>query len=189
MTRLATIAIALLFSAAACRPGCAQSATQVASSDPQLEAPASCGPISQSFQVTLKKSHAPAPTAVPRKAVVYFIQDDRFDSSHHPYPIVKWAVDGSWIGATRHKAYFRATLDPGDYHLCAAWQVPPQISQKLIFGVANLHAAPGRIYYFRAENLYSPHLAFAKLSLTPVPSGEGAVIYSQSGTSVFTPQN
>ncbi len=188
MNRIATTAVALLFAASTLAQSGSSNAPPAATpaSPSQFEVPSSCGPISESFQVVLAKSKAPAPAAVPGKAIVYFVQDDRFNSSHHTYPIVKWAVDGSWIGATRHKAYFRATLDPGDYHLCAAWQVPPTISQKLIFGVTVLHAKASRIYYFRAENLYSSHLAFATLNLTPIPSGEGAAIYSQSGTSVYT---
>jgi hypothetical protein len=191
MNRVATTAIALLFAVSTlAQSGSTSAPPAAAPASPSADlAPASCGPVAQSFNVALAKSKAPAPAAIPGKAVVYFIQDDRFNSAHHPYPIVKWAVDGSWIGATRHKAYFRATLDPGDYHLCASWQVPPSVSQKLIFGVAILHAKASRIYYFRAENLYSPQLAFATLNLTPIPSGEGAAIYAQSGTSVFTPKN
>lgn len=194
MNRVTTFLIALLFAASASTSDAqnapaAPAATSATTSLSGDLAPASCGPASESFHVVIDKTRQPNPTPVPTKAVVYFVQDDRFASSHRSYPIVKWAVDGSWLGATRHKALFHAALDPGDYRLCAAWQTSPKISKALIYGTAHLHAEAGRIYYFRAQNLYSPHSAMAVLSLLPVSAEEGVTLYSQSGASVFTPKN
>jgi hypothetical protein len=144
-----------------------------------------CGPGDDKFDVKTDNTPQPDPTPEPGKAIIYFVQDDRFFSSR-PRPTVVWGVDGSWIGATRTRTYFHITVDPGEHHLCARWQTAVIASASIETAVAHFVAEPGRIYYFRAQNLYWRNFSEAAVTLEPVDSDEGALLASQSGYSVAT---
>src|SRR5215469_3489561 len=84
------------------------------------QSPPGCGPEKQKIDVTTTKNYA-ALQVDPGKALIYIIQDDsQFDS--RPRPTTRIGVDGAWAGATQGNSFFRATLDPGEHHLCASWQ-------------------------------------------------------------------
>ncbi len=179
------IALAMLFGA--CRSASAQNAAApAATSDRAAANPASqgCGPAAESFTVTKGPKAQADLRPEAGKALIYFVQDDRFFSKH-PAPTIKWGVDGAWVGATQHRLYFRMTIEPGEHRLCAEWQVPDKISRSTIFGAATLHAKVGESYYYRAESLYRGPLSIATLSLLPVGRDEGALLDLQKGYSDF----
>jgi hypothetical protein len=144
-----------------------------------------CGPGDEKFDVKTDNTPQPDPAPEPGKAIIYFVQDDRFFSSR-PRPTVMWGVDGSWIGATRTRTYFHITVDPGEHHLCARWQTAVIISADRQTAVAHFTAEPGGIYYFRAQNLYWRNFSEAAVTLDPIDSDEGALLASQSGLSIAT---
>lgn len=143
-----------------------------------------CGPAAESFTVTKGPKAQADLRPEAGKALIYFVQDDRFFSKHPP-PTIKWGLDGAWVGATQHRLYFRMTLEPGEHRLCAEWQVPDKISKSTIFGAATLHAKAGETYYYRAESVHRGPLNVATLSLLPVTRDEGALLDLQKGYSDF----
>jgi Protein of unknown function (DUF2846) len=147
-----------------------------------------CGLVSEKFDVKTVETPQPDPAPEPGKALVYFVQDDRFFIAH-PRPTVKWGVDGKWVGATRTRTYFYVFVDPGEHHLCSAWQGGAAIAQDSQLAVAHFTAEAGRTYYFRAQNLFWREMAEAAITLDPVDSDEGALLASRSGYSVATPKN
>jgi len=167
----------------------AQSPAQATSSVPQVNPyMPGCGPGNENFDLKTEPNISqPDPVPTPGKALVYFVQDDRYFLSR-PRPTVKWGVDGSWIGATRSLTYFHIEVDPGEHHLCAQWQSAVILSESKQTAVAHFVAEPGRVYYFRAQNLYWRDRDFSTASVTlePVDSDEGALLASQSGYSVAT---
>jgi hypothetical protein len=144
-----------------------------------------CGPGDEKFELKTDNTPAPDPTPEPGKALVYFVQDDRYFTSH-PRPTVMWGVDGAWVGATRTRTYFHITVDPGEHHLCARWQTAVVLSQPKATAVAHFTAEPGRIYYFRAQDVVWRDVTTASINLEPVDSDEGALLASQSGLSIAT---
>ena len=167
-----------------------QPSAATSSADP---APHSCGPATENFVVTIDKVPSPAetdPRPTPGKALAYLVQDDRyFDKNKKYQPIVKWGVDGDWVGATRHRAYLAIPLDPGEHYVCAQWQVPPTISVRATNGTLKFTAIAGRTYYFRAVDVYQPHnIHSALVILDPTTGDEGALLAKQSGRANWTPQ-
>jgi hypothetical protein len=155
--------------------------------------PRSCGPTTENFVVSLDKVPSPAeadPRPTPGKALAYLVQDDRYFDKNKKYrPIVKWGVDGDWVGATRHRAYLAIPLDPGEHRICAEWQVPPTISVRATSGTLKFTAVAGRTYYFRAIDLYQPHnLHVARVILDPTTGDDGSLLAKQSGRANWTPQ-
>ena len=130
----------------------AESPAQATSSVPQVNLyMPGCGPGNENFDLKTEPNISqPDPAPTPGKALVYFVQDDRYFLSR-PRPTVKWGVDGSWIGATRSLTYFHIAVDPGEHHLCAQWQSAVILSESKQTAVAHFVAEPGRVYYFRAS--------------------------------------
>jgi hypothetical protein len=155
--------------------------------------PRSCGPSAENFVVTVEKVPPPSVAdaqSTPGQALAYLIQDDSYFDKNKKYrPIVKWGVDGGWVGATRHRAYLAIPLAPGEHHICAEWQVPPTIAVRATTGTLTFTAVAGRTYYFRSINLYQPHnIHQASVLLDPTTGDEGALLAKQSGRANWTPQ-
>jgi len=84
-----------------------------------------CGDKKIKWDVTTDRSKHPIATAEPGKALVYFLQDDtNFRAT--PRPTTRFGLNGSWVGATQANAYFYVSVDPGEQHLCARWQLGAQ---------------------------------------------------------------
>jgi hypothetical protein len=168
----------------------AQAGPAPPSDDP---APRACGPSTEKFVVTIDKVPSPAeadPRPAPGKALAYLVQDDAyFDKSKKYRPIVKWGVDGDWVGATRHRAYLAIQLDPGEHRVCAEWQVPPAIVTRATNGTLKFTAVAGRTYYFRAIDVYQPNnVHVARVILDPTAADSGALLAKQFGRANWAPQ-
>jgi Protein of unknown function (DUF2846) len=61
------------------------------------------------------------------------------------------AIDGAWVGATHSDSYFYFAVDPGEHHLCAAWQAGA-LDDEVRIAAAHFDAEAGQVYYFRARN-------------------------------------
>jgi hypothetical protein len=190
--KLALVISILFFSTCACASAQTQTATDAPAPAPAAQMtppPAGCGPADETFDVTINKKEPPntAPVPNPAKALVYFVQDDQFFTSH-PHPVVKWGVDGAWVGATQTKSYFHLWLEPGVHHLCSEWQSKVTLTQAPKIAVAHFTAQAGKIYYFRAQNVYWKQTAEAAMTLDPTSSDEGALLATRAGYSIFTPR-
>jgi uncharacterized protein DUF2846 len=143
-----------------------------------------CGPVNVKFDMSTSKDQRPAPAAEPGKAVVFFLQDDlKFDSL--PRPTTRFAIDGTWVGATHANSYFYVYVDPGEHHLCANWQsihVPGYIGAKRSTAAAQFTAETGKTYYFRARDIArvdhpgGPVVSEPEVLLEPVDGDEAQVL-------------
>ncbi|MFY9531897.1 MAG: hypothetical protein WAR24_23585 [Candidatus Acidiferrales bacterium] len=99
---------------------------------------------------------------------------------------IKVGLDGAWVGANHGKSYFFFPVDPGDHHLCTAWQsVLKTLSQ--LGSAASLAAEAGMVYYFRTRvDEINEHRPAVKLE--PVDSAEGQLLVASSSLSSSHPK-
>ena len=135
-----------------------------------------CGPYNLQFNVktTENKNALPAPDS--GKALIVLLQDDaRFQTI--PRPTTRFGIDGTWVGATHSNSYFYVLVDPGEHHLCANWQ-----SKAVLIGPSRSTAAmqfvaeAGKIYTFRARDLYYKDRPPAELKLEAVDNDEAQIL-------------
>jgi len=110
-------------------------------------AAAGCGPDQVNFDVKSDKKHHPAPKPEPGKALVYVFQDVKEgDALNFGSPTTKVGLDGAWVGANHGNSYFFFSSDPGNHHVCAAWQSSLPEYAKLA-SAADLAVEVGKSYY------------------------------------------
>lgn len=135
-----------------------------------------CGPSDVQFDVKTAHAQHSLPPPDSGKALVVFLQDDaRFESI--PRPTTRFGIDGAWVGATHSNSYFYLSVDPGEHHLCANWQ-----SKAVLIGPSRSTAAmqfvaeAGRIYSFRARDLYYKDRPPAEVKLEAVDNDEAQLL-------------
>lgn len=146
-------------------------------------AEAACGPTGIQFEVSADKSQHPAPKPEPGKALVYIVEDERRDlrpclgKCGH---ITKFGMDGKWLGANQGSSYFFVFVEPGEHHLCAAWEkggTRPQDRTSLL----SFTAESGGTYYFRVRTTaMAPPTYFYSIDLEPVNTDEGQLLVAAS---------
>lgn len=112
--------------------------------------PDACGSDSVKFDVKLQKNPpAPAGPADGKAQIVFIeISDSKkqfacrasFTSCD---TLARFGVDGKWVGATKGKAFFTVSIDPGVHHLCGV------VGNKI--GMEALTAEAGKVYYYQAN--------------------------------------
>ena len=118
-----------------------------AADNPQLaNATAACGPKDAKFSVSKAPGQPTMPQAEPGKAIVYVIEDPKWNG--FVPPTTRVGLDGAWVGANRGKTYIVFSVSAGEHHLCTDW---PRVLGKRSVAVAKLDAEQGKIYYFRAR--------------------------------------
>ncbi|HEV2615743.1 MAG TPA: DUF2846 domain-containing protein [Candidatus Acidoferrales bacterium] len=115
-----------------------------------------CGPANVNFDIRTTKQAPASPAAQSGKALVYFLQDDlKYNTA--PRPTTRFAVDGTWVGATHANSYFYVFVDPGEHHVCANWQSARTglswIGPKRSTAATHFTADAGQTYYFRARDI------------------------------------
>jgi hypothetical protein len=135
-----------------------------------------CGPYNVQFNVKTTENKNALPTPDSGKALIVFLQDDaRFQSV--PRPTTRFGIDGTWVGATHSNSYFYVPVDPGEHHLCANWQ-----SKAVLIGPSRSTAAmqfvaeAGKIYSFRARDLYYKDRPPAELKFEAVDNDEAQIL-------------
>jgi hypothetical protein len=141
---------------------------------------AGCGLPDVSFNVKTKAQH-PVGQPEPGKALIYFFQDDSLFGDI-PRPTSRYAIDGSWVGATHSDSYYFLSIAPGEHHLCTEWQDADNHQ------AAALHftAQAGNSYYFRVENI-SSRLQWSS-RLEPIDSDEGQLLIRRFSLSISHPK-
>ncbi len=118
--------------------------------DKPLALPSACGPKHVSFDVKLADAPQSVTQPDPVKATVFFIEDNGPMGNHQQYTI-KIGLDGAWVGAYQHNAYFAVSVEPGEHHICA------KVQSRFLAGhnLALLHfeAVAGKVYFFRTQFL------------------------------------
>jgi hypothetical protein len=139
-------------------------------------AAAGCGKDEVQFAVKTDKKQHPQPQPEPGKAMVYVIQNDGVAFCIGGCVTVRIGVDGAWAGANQGKSYLYFPVDPGDHHLCAAYQGRSQWN-----GAVSFNAEAGRSYYFFIR-------AFNGVWLGPVDPAEGPLLVQAAPLSTSKPK-
>jgi hypothetical protein len=105
--------------------------------------PKSCGADSAQYKVSTEKVHT-LPAADANKAQVVFIETLK---DNPPSVVVRYAMDGSWVGANHGNSYFALSVAPGTYHLCSTRQTGIK-ADKEFAGSAVVNLEAGKTYYF-----------------------------------------
>jgi hypothetical protein len=124
----------------------------------------------------------------PRKATVYFIQDDGPGGNHQHYTI-RIGLDGVWVGAYKHNSYFTVSVGPGEHHVCA--NVQSNSSAGLNLALAHFTAEPGQVYYFRTQflaGLTTQYPVYPYLELDQPDSDQAKYLIASYPPSVSQPK-
>jgi hypothetical protein len=142
--------------------------------------PFGCGIPGVSFDVKTKGNQHPIAQPEPGKSLIYFFQDDSLYVAGIRHTS-RYAIDGTWVGATHANSYFYLSIVPGEHHLCTEWQDAenPQ--------AAALHftGQPSAVYYFRVENASSERASNARFE--PIDSDEGLLLIRRFSLSISHP--
>lgn len=103
--------------------------------------PDACGDDSVKFDVKTEKNQpAPAPPEAGKAQIVFSGSGDA---------VIRYGVDGTWVGANNGNSYFVVSVSPGEHHLCAGWQSVFGNKSKKV-GMATFVAEAGKVYYYEA---------------------------------------
>ena len=85
------------------------------------------------------------------------------------------------MGANKSNSYFFFPVNPGDHHLCMAWQSTLKRYSKQV-ALTNFSAESGKAYYFRARIIEHDEglCAWFTVDLEPVNSDEGQLLVASS---------
>ncbi len=149
-------------------------------------AESACGPGNIRFDVKTEKGQPP--TALPEngKALVYVVEVFEKPRNQLSNPTTKVGLDGTWVGANKNNSYFFFPVEPGDHHLCMAWQsILKGFSKKV--ALTNFSAEASKTYYFRARIIDHDegHGAWFTIDLEPVSNDEGQLLVASSAFSTF----
>ena len=116
--------------------------------------PDSCGDEKVKYEVKTQKQQVATSSPEPGKAQVVFIEREKSPVGIWgivpKYATIRFAVDGSWVGADYGSSYFIRVVDPGIHHLCANWQSAMKRLKRDV-DVTSFTAEAGKTYYFEAE--------------------------------------
>jgi hypothetical protein len=152
-------------------------------------AESACGPGNVRFDVNAEKDQHPKATAQDGKALVYVVEVFEKPRNQIAKPTTKIGLDGSWVGANKSNSYFFFPVEPGEHHLCMAWQsILKGYSKKV--ALSGLTAEAGKTYYFRARIMEHDQGdgAWFTLDLEPVNGDEGQLLIATSAFSISHPR-
>lgn len=121
-------------------------------------AEAACGPQDAQFEVTPDESRHPTQTPESNKALIYVVQ--------RAAGVMRFGVDGKWLGALKPGTYFFNSLDAGEHHLCVAGRIALWKGLSL----HSLNAKAGESYYFLVRVVAGG--GYEELTLSPVDPDE-----------------
>jgi len=114
----------------------------IAKADPL---PAACGADTTQFKVSHSNTE-PTLTPPAGQALIVLIQKpigEEFASD----PILRLAVDGTWVGAVKGSSYIAIPVSPGSHKLCVGRQSKYD-DEKSNLSTAPLNAQAGSVYYY-----------------------------------------
>ena len=114
----------------------------IAKADPL---PAACGNDTTQYKVSHSKT-SPSLTAPAGQALVVLIQKETGEEFPSD-PIIRFAIDGTWVGAVKGNSYIAIPVSPGSHKLCISRQSSLD-DEKDNIGAAPLNAKAGSVYYF-----------------------------------------
>lgn len=148
-----------------------------------------CGDPSVKFEVKTTQDK-PAAKPAAGKALVYVLQnDENFNST--PKPTSRIGLDGEWVGATHKESYITFEVDPGEHHLCSAWQFSAVLGSGHRAAAAHFTAMAGGAYYFEIKDLFfrGDHgQNVLETALRPMDSDEGQLLVNSYSLSISKPK-
>jgi len=144
-------------------------------------AESACGPRDTRFAVNIENKQHPPAVAQDGKALVYVVEVFERPSNQLARPTTKIGLDGTWVGANKNNSYFFFPVEPGDHHLCMAWQsIHKAYANKI--ALSSFSAEVGKTYYFRARIVEHDEggAAWFTLDLEPVNNDEGHLLIASS---------
>jgi hypothetical protein len=147
--------------------------------------PPSCGDEATVIEVATHKDH-PAPSGLEAgKARVVFVET----ADKNALPVTtRIALDGNWVGANKGNSYFESTVLPGEYHVCADWQLAHRyLKDSPAFDLFTAEA--GKTYYFVVKVAWTANVNAVQvsrydgdmtLSLSAVNGDEGKYLVQNS---------
>jgi hypothetical protein len=140
-----------------------------------------CGPVGESYKVSLDRTHRGLLPLVAGTAQVYFIHDSGipFENLTLGYPVTKYAVDGSWVGAGHGDSWFEIQVAPGEHHVCATLQ-SSFVNQRVELG--HFTAEAGKAYFLRTRLVMSQSVEL--LELEQMDSDQGKYLVARYPMSV-----
>ncbi len=155
-------------------------ATSAFAQDSSVVATAACGPENVSFDLKLDDSQHTLKLPVQGKATVYLIQEKGVS----PMGLeTKIGLDRSWAGANKNSSYLVLSVEPGEHHLCAAFQYG-RSGQRL--ELAHFTAEAGNNYFYRTRLYIADTMEYFELN--PVDSDEAKYLISIYPRSVSQPK-
>jgi hypothetical protein len=143
--------------------------------------PAACGPENVEYKVSKQASAGPV-VADPAKATLVFVQ--RFGPCLG-CSTTRVGLDGGWVGAVKGGAFFSVTVPAGEHHVCAVWSGPMVVSEGR-FGLTELQAEAGKVYYFEPLIVTFGQGDRPMLLLNALSGDMGAFLVGQSDKSAST---
>jgi hypothetical protein len=120
--------------------------------------PAACGADTTHYKVSKSKT-APSLTPPADQALVVLIQKQTGDDFPSD-PLIRFAVDGTWVGAVKGASYIAVPVSTGSHKLCVSRQSSID-TEKNNIGIAPLDAQAGSVYYFEFT-LHREEIGFAE---------------------------
>ena len=145
---------------------------------------AACGPANSKFKVNTN-SAAGTSALVAGKANVYIVEvQERVGFCPFGCGItVKAGMDGSWIGATSGNSFLMVPVDPGEHHLCAAWQSKLSGVRRHL-QLIGFTAEAGKAYYFRTHITPGTTETILKMDFQAINADEGELLVDSSPKSI-----
>ena len=152
-------------------------------------AESACGPSNIQFDVNAENGQHPTAQAPEGKSLVYVVEVFEKPENQISKPTVKVGLDGDWVGANKSNSYFFFPVNPGDHHLCMAWQSTHKGYSKQV-ALTNFSAESGKAYYFTARIIEHDEGggAWFTVDLGPVNGDEGQLLVASSAFSTSHPK-
>ena len=113
--------------------------------------PDACGDDGVKFDVKTE-SDQPAPAGPEAgKAQIIFIDTVPYEGALARFPVIRYGVDGAWVGANKGDSYFVLTVDPGVRNVCVSAQGVMRGMAKDFIDQATVTAEAGKVYYYETN--------------------------------------
>lgn len=120
--------------------------------------PDACGDDDVKFSVdTQENQPAPAPPEAGKAQIVFIEAYEKNMPMIGGGPIVRFGMDGAWVGANKGDSFFTMSVDPGVHHLCASWQTIQGRLKKNSVAMDSFTAEAGKIYYYQFKFILNGH--------------------------------
>ena len=113
--------------------------------------PDSCGSDSVKFDVKTEKDQPPPAPPADGKAQIVLVGTVPVESAFARFPVVRFGVNGNWVGANRGNSYFTLDVAPGAQNLCVSAQGVMSGMAKDLVDMQSFNAEAGKVYYFEAR--------------------------------------